>query len=153
MAQNVRALMAHARDHLGRPVRPARRAGERGMTLLEIMIVIAILGLLASVIVVAVMNQFENAKINTAKIQCAELKKTVHQYYALTSEYPNQSQGFKALTNPGGGIKPLLKEVPKDPWNKEYIYVESPRDGNEPFDVFSLGPDGQRGTDDDIRAK
>lgn len=130
------------------------RGRERGMTLLEIMIVIAILGLLASVIVVGVMGQFENAKINSAKLQASKIKQALQMYQANNGAYPSQGEGLKVLTTAQGGMKASMKpDDIKDPWGNEFIYVESPRDGNEPFEVFSIGPDGQRGTDDDVKAK
>lgn len=127
---------------------------ERGMTLLEIMIVIAILGLLASVIVVGVMGQFDNAKINTAKIQAGKIKQALQMYQANNGAYPSQGEGLKVLTTSANGMKAVMKpDDIKDPWGNEFLYVESPREGGEAFEVFSVGPDGQRGTDDDVKSK
>lgn len=128
----------------------ALRQGQRGMTLLEIMIVIAILGMLASVIVVAVMNQFENAKINTTRLKLGQIKQAVQQYYANVGEYPTQSQGLRALLNPPGGYKPMLENEPKDEWGNAILYFNPPRRGGGPFELVSKGIDGQEGTDDDI---
>ncbi|MCA9546094.1 MAG: type II secretion system major pseudopilin GspG [Myxococcales bacterium] len=138
-----------ARRHLAAQA----RRGQRGMTLLEIMIVIAILGLLASVIVVAVMNQFDNAKVNTTRIQVKSIEQALHQYNVQVGEYPNQGEGLRALTTPPDGLKPFLKDVPKDAWGNEYMYFTPARKGAGPFEVVSKGPDGQEGTDDDIRSK
>jgi len=132
-----------------------RLARQRGMTLLEIMIVIAILGLLASVIVVAVMNQFDNAKIGTAKLKLSELEKALQLYSVQVGEYPSQSEGLRSLLSPPDGSKPFLKEknVPKDPWGAEYLYFNPARNGGaNPYEVVSKGPDGQEGTEDDIKA-
>lgn len=133
----------HTRIALGR---------QKGMTLLEIMIVIAILGLLASVIVVAVMNQFDRAKVSATKLKIKSVEGALHQYNVQEGEYPSN---LKALLNPPGGGPPYLKEkgVPKDPWGSELLYFKPPRKGNGPFEVVSKGPDGQEGTDDDLRAK
>jgi general secretion pathway protein G len=133
--------------------REIARRRQAGMTLLEIMIVIAILGLLASVIVVAVMNQFENAKINTTKITVKNIEQALHTYKVQVGDYPNQGEGLKALMNPPDGLKPFLKEVPKDPWGNEFLYFSPPRKGKGPFEVVSKGVDGQEGTDDDLRSK
>ena len=129
------------------------RQGTRGMTLLEIMIVIAILGLLASVIVVAGMNQFDNAKINTTRLKLKSVEQALHQYNVNVGEYPSQGEGLRALLNPPDGLKPMLESIPKDDFGNEILYFNPARKGNKPFEVVSKGPDGQEGTDDDIRAK
>lgn len=131
--------------------RVARR-GQRGMTLLEIMIVIAILGLLASVIVVAVMNNFDRAKVNTAQLKLKSIEQALHQYNVAMGEYPTQQEGIGALLNPPSG-PPFLNEDPRDPWGNEYLYFSPARKGNGPFEVVSKGPDGQEGTEDDVRSK
>jgi general secretion pathway protein G len=129
------------------------RQGTRGMTLLEIMIVIAILGLLASVIVVAVMNQFDNAKINTTKLKLKSVQQALNQYNVMVGEFPSQGEGLRALTTPPDGLKPMLESIPKDDFGNEILYFNPARKGGKPFEVMSKGPDGQEGTDDDIRAK
>ena len=133
----------------------ALRSGQRGMTLLEIMIVIAILGMLASVIVVAVMNNLDRAKESTTKIQIKNIEQALQQYNVAYGNYPTQSEGLRALVNPPDGGKPFLKdkEVPKDAWNNEYLYFNPGRNNGGPFEVVSKGPDGSEGTEDDIRAK
>ncbi len=149
-AQLNRRLARHGLRH-GR--RPALRAGERGMTLLEIMIVIAILGLLASVIVVAVMNQFENAKIQASKITLKSVQQALHQYNVNVGEYPTQGEGLRALLNPPDGLRPMVESMPKDSWGNEILYFNPARTGTGPFEVVSKGKDGQEGTEDDLRAK
>ena len=124
------------------------------MTLLEIMIVIAILGLLASVIVVAVMNQFDNAKIKTSQLKLKNIESALNQYKVMVGEYPSQSEGLRALLNPPNGLKPFFKgkETPKDDFGNEVLYYNPPRSGGAgAFEVVSKGADGQEGTDDDIR--
>lgn len=134
--------------------RLASRQRPRGMTLLEIMIVIAILGLIATVVVVGVMNQFENAKIKTARLKIKELQKALDLYRVDQNEYPSQSQGLQALLNPPGGMNPYLtaKELPKDPWGQQFVYYYPARSGGAGYEILSKGPDGQEGTDDDIRS-
>ncbi|MBU0554297.1 type II secretion system major pseudopilin GspG [Myxococcota bacterium] len=134
--------------------RTLRRAASRGMTLLEIMIVIAILGMLASVIVVGVMNQFERAKINTTRLKVGSVESAIQQYNVSYGEFPSQGEGLRALLTPPDGGKPFLNEksVPKDAWNNELMYFSPARKGGKPFEVVSKGPDGQEGSEDDIRA-
>jgi general secretion pathway protein G len=147
-------MRAHLNRRLARHgLRRGLREGQRGMTLLEIMIVIAILGLLASVIVVAVMNQFDNAKIQTTKIKLKSLQQALHQYNVNVGDYPTQGEGLRALLNPPDGLKPMVESMPKDEWGNEILYFNPARKGSGPFEVVSKGPDGQEGTEDDIRAK
>jgi prepilin-type N-terminal cleavage/methylation domain-containing protein len=87
--------------------RRGRANAPKGMTLLEIMIVIAILGLIASVVVVAVMNNFERAKANTAKLKIGEIHKALDLFKIDNNDYPGQSEGLRALTAPPGGGPPL----------------------------------------------
>ncbi len=136
-------------------MRRLRAARERGMTLREIMSVIAILGLLASVIVVAVMNQLENAKVNTTKLKLKNIESALHQYKVQVEDYPSQSEGLRALLNPPGGLKPFLKGkgVPKDDFGNEVLYYRPARNGAGEFEVVSKGADGQEGTEDDLRPK
>lgn len=129
-----------------------KRQRQKGMTLLEIMIVVAILGLLASVIVVAVMNQFDNAKVNTTRLKLKSIENALRQY-SIDNGYPSQNEGLKVLLNPPGGEKPYLEEQPKDPWNNDILYFNPARKGGGAFEVLSKGPDGKEGTEDDIYAK
>tara|TARA_B100001093_G_scaffold472454_1_gene495596 strand:- start:60 stop:440 length:381 start_codon:yes stop_codon:yes gene_type:complete len=122
------------------------------MTLLEIMIVIAILGLLASVVVVAVMNQFENSKVQTTKLKMGTIKTALNQYKVNHGEYP-AGDGLKKLLNPPDGMKPYLKgkSAPKDDFGNPIIYKANSGSGSAPFELVSKGSDGQIGTEDDIK--
>lgn len=126
-----------------------REGRAKGMTLLEIMIVVAILGLLASVIVVAVMNQFENAKVKTTRLKLKSVENALRQY-SIDNGYPSQAEGLKVLVNPPGGEKPYLETEPKDAWNNDILYFNPARKGKAPFEVVSKGADGRDGTEDDI---
>ncbi len=143
--------MAAWRAKLSRKI----KAGERGMTLLEIMIVIAILGMLASVIVVAVMDRLTDAKVKTTQIKIKSVESALHQYKVMYSNYPTQAEGLRALMNPPNGGRPFLKDkdVPRDEFGNELLYFNPARKGGGQFEVMSKGADGQEGTDDDIRSK
>ena len=124
------------------------RQAQKGMTLLEIMIVVAILGLLATVVVTNLMGTFDNAKIGTTQSKIASVEQAVQMYYTQISEYPDS---LKDLMNPPGGFRPYVKSMPKDSWNNELFYKRS--SGDKPFVIFSAGPDGSKGTKDDVYAK
>ena len=141
-----RGLLTRLNLRAARGLSRRARQGERGMTLLEIMIVVAILGLLATVVVSNLMNKFNNAKVQTTKLKISEVKSTINQYYTVVGEYPNS---MNDLVNPPDGLSAFFDKVPQDAWGKELIYKSSPN--GDTFEVMSLGKDGQRGTKDDLK--
>jgi general secretion pathway protein G len=134
--------------------RRRRMASARGMTLLEIMIVIAILGLIASVVVVGVMNSFDRARINASKLKIGQILQALDMYRANEGDYPSQADGLRVVANPPNGGPSYFKDknVPKDEWGQEFLYFYPSRSGGGGPEVTSKGPDRNEGTDDDIRA-
>ena len=125
-----------------------KRRAPKGMSLLEIMVVITLIGLVAAAVSVAVMGQLEQGEIDTARNQSFEIGKSVELYKLQNGSYPTTAQGLQALTSPPRG-KPLMERIPKDPWGEEYIYVIPGQKNPSKFDVRSKGPDRQEGTEDD----
>lgn len=130
------------------------RNKEAGFTLVELMLVVVILGILAAVVLPNLSGMSEKAKINAAKAQISTLETALDNFELDTGSFPTTDQGLQALVaDPGieGWSRPYLrkKAVPKDPWNNEYIYKREGERGVN-FEVFSMGPDGQENTDDDI---
>jgi len=130
--------------------------GTKGMTLIEIMVVIAIIGLIATMAVINIMGRFEKAKMDTARTQVKALEQALEQYYLDNSSYPSSEEGLKGLVEAPSGAKRFqpggyIKKVPEDPWGQEYSYV-SPGGQGHPFEISSNGPDRQEGTDDDIKS-
>ena len=131
------------------------RAAARGFTLIEMLVVIAILAMLAGLVGPAVMGRFGDAKIKNARVQACEIEKTLDIFKLDVGRYPNNNEGLKALTaNPGsvaGWNGPYLKgEVPADSWGNPYQYSNA---GGK-MDVFSLGADnapGGEGENADVR--
>jgi len=129
------------------------RTGIRGFTLIELMIVIVILGLLATVVVPRVLNRPEQARRMKAKIDIRNIESTLASFKIDTGSFPTTSQGLEVLvTDPGiRGYHSdgYLDKVPKDPWGKRYIYV-SPGMNSKDYDLESYGKDGEDGgTEDD----
>jgi general secretion pathway protein G len=133
----------------------ARQGRQSGFTLLELMVVIVILGLLATLVSVNVMGRVEKAKKTTARTQIAMLHNAVNQYKLDTGKYPDSSVGLDALVVQPPGVENWnkdgylegVRQIPKDPWGNEYFYVYPGERGK--FDIYSLGPSGKEGGEGD----
>ncbi|HBU47921.1 MAG: type II secretion system major pseudopilin GspG [Myxococcota bacterium] len=126
-----------------------RQHRRRGMTLIEIMVVVAILGILATAITMGVMGQLDDAKVQTARLKANEIAKAMDLYKIRNNGYPSTGEGINALVNPGKG-QPLFDELPVDPWDNPYNYANPGTRNSRRFDVWSNGPDGESGTADDV---
>lgn len=121
-------------------------SNEKGMTLLEIMVVLVILGGLATVLIGQVMNRLGSANIRQAKIQIGEYVKNLDMYYTDCGVYPTTEEGLQALVEkpascPNWGPEPYIKRVNPDPWRNDFVYESN---GSE-FVLKSLGKDRREG--------
>lgn len=119
-----------------------------GFTLMELLVVLAILGLLISLVGPRVLNQLGGAKTKTAAIQIKDLEQALEMYKLDVGRFPSTEQGLTALVDKPAGIAgwngPYLKsDVPLDPWNREYQY-KYPGERGE-LDIFTYGQDGSPG--------
>lgn len=142
--------------NLSQQPRNARTAAA-GFTLLEIMIVVVIIGVLATLLIVNYGPQRDKGFEITARTQVkGNLAMTLELYFNDHSMYPTTEQGLQALfTKPTtepipANWKQLLTELPVDPWGHAYQYRYPGVHNQSKFDVFSMGPDGQPDTADDI---
>jgi len=96
-----------------------------------------------------VLNQFEDAKGERARMDIAAITQGLSAYYIKMGKYPTTGDGLSSLVNPPKG-SPLLSELPSDPWDNEYSYTYPGTRNANSFDIWSSGKDGQSGTDDDV---
>lgn len=117
-----------------------------GMTLIEIMVVVAIIGLIGTVAIININKQFQKAQVKTARTQIKAVQQAVEQYYLDNGTYPSTEQGLSVLAE-----EDYLTKVPKDPWKRDFSYSSPGTEGN-PYEISSGGPDRQEGTGDDINS-
>ncbi|MEO1170614.1 MAG: type II secretion system protein GspG [Myxococcota bacterium] len=123
---------------------------ESGLTLIEMMVVVAIMALVASLVGVSVWRLYREAQVRAAGIQVARLADGVESYRFIAGEYPSEAEGLDALMVSLHGQEPILDSVPRDPWSLDYDYTKPGKVRNHGFDISSFGPDKTEGTDDDI---
>jgi general secretion pathway protein G len=126
---------------------------QRGFTLIEMMIVVVILGLLATLIMPKILNRPEQARRVKAKADIRSIQQALALFKMDVGRFPTTSEGLQALVqNPGVqkyNADGYLEHVPTDPWGHNYIYV-SPGVHNKDYDLESYGKDGEDGgTGDD----
>lgn len=142
-----RILSSKRRRRATRP--PASRTAEAGFTLVELLVVLVILVLLASLVGPRVVGYLGTSRVKTAKVQIESLGSAIELYRIDNGRYPSTDEGLRALVQAPAGADgwkgPYLtkKDVPNDPWNRPYHYRSPGQHG--PFDIFSLGADNQVG--------
>ncbi len=119
------------------------RQREAGFTLVELMVVIVIIGLLATVVVINVMPAQDTARMRKAEADIATLEQGIEMYRLNRMNYPSAGDGLQALVSEG-----FVKRLPDDPWGNPYRYAVPGRDG-QPFDVYTYGADGREGGEGD----
>jgi general secretion pathway protein G len=115
---------------------------EDGFTLVELMVVLVIIGLLATVVVINVLPSQDRAMVQKAKADIALIDQGLEMYRVTNLTYPDASEGLQALVSRG-----VIKKLPNDPWGRPYRYAIPGQRG--PVDVYSLGADGVEGGDGD----
>ncbi len=129
-----------------------RRKKTAGFSLVELMVVVFIMGLLATLIIVNVAPVGERSRISKAKADVQSLVSALEQYNLELSTYPSPSDGLMALRQPPAGVdlaayRPggYIQRVQNDPWGNPYQYVVPGQRSGGRYDVFSFGADGQPG--------
>lgn len=132
----------------------SRRLG-RGFTLIELMVVIVIIGLLATVVTLNVLPSQDRAMVEKARADVALLEQALDNYRLENLAYPRTEDGLQALLKPPASLsRPeryrdggYIRRLPEDPWGNPYQYAFPGRSGR--FDVFSFGADGAPGGEGD----
>lgn len=136
-------------NHTPTPQNPILKS-ESGFTLVEMLIVIAIIGVIMTIIGTNVISRFDRAKVDSTKIQMKQLQTVLDQFRIDCGFYPTTDQGLEALISKPGGRECRnydpsgylnKKEVPKDSFGFEFEYTS---DGNN-YEIISRGSDGVEG--------
>jgi general secretion pathway protein G len=133
----------------------ARGRSPRGFTLLELMVVLLILALLATIAAPQVMKHLAKAKTETARIQVDALTASVNYFQLDTGRYPTEQEGLKALIErPANEAKwdgPYVQKKDSliDPWGRPYLYKQPGQ--HREVDIYTLGSDGKEGGDGEAR--
>jgi general secretion pathway protein G len=127
------------------------RRGQAGVTLIEMLVVVTIIGLFIALVGPSLFKNADRAKVTAARTQLDNFMTALGSYKLDTGTFPTTEQGLKALREKPADLDQwagpyLPKDVPKDPWDHEYVYKFPGDHGDEP-DITSLGADGQPGGD------
>lgn len=135
--------------------KPSLKRQQSGFTLLELMVVAAILSLLVALVAPNLLGRSDDAKVAVAKTQLRNIASALDLYRLDNGHYPSTAQGLQALvTRPSGYPEArnwkqggYLPSLPQDPWQSEYLYISPGSQGE--YDLLSLGSDGREGGEGD----
>lgn len=122
---------------------------QKGFSLIEIMVVVVILGILASIVVPKIINRPDEARVVKARQDVLAIQSALELYKLDNGIYPSTDQGLLALVEkPDSSPSPrnwkqYLRSLPKDPWGRDYLYLNPGEHGE--IDVFTYGAEGQPG--------
>jgi general secretion pathway protein G len=125
------------------------RTPQRGMTLIEILVVLVLIGIVLGIVGGNFIGRGEKAKADAAKIEIGQIGQALDLYKLEIGRYPSSSEGLQALVAAPAGASnwngPYWKkaQIPKDPWGNEYRYTSPGQKGD--YDIVSLGADGKEG--------
>ena len=126
-----------------------KRRGDAGVTLIEMLVVVSIIALFAALVAPSMFQQGDKARVVAARVQINNFEQALTQYKLSTGMFPTTEQGLEALRTKPANLNQwegpyLKKEIPKDPWGRDYLYKYPGDHGEEP-DIISYGLDGQPG--------
>jgi general secretion pathway protein G len=122
-----------------------------GFTLVEMLLVITIIGILAALVIPKMVGRSEQARQAAAHADISSIKTALDAFEVDNGFYPKSLQDLiQQPSNAKNWHGPYLDNLPVDPWGYPYIYTYPGRHNPNGFDLYSVGPDGKAGTDDDI---
>ena len=126
-----------------------KRRGQAGVTLIEMLVVVTIIGLFAALVVPRMLKRSDIARVTAARAQINAFMTALGTYKLDTGTFPTTEEGLQALRDKPTDVNQwagpyLPQEIPNDPWGHPYIYKYPGEHGDEP-DVISYGQDGQPG--------
>lgn len=139
-----------------------RSLRRKGFTLIEVLLVIAILGVLAAFVMPQFMGAADKAKVDAAQIQVSKsgpIANALNMFRLHVQRYPTSDEGLRALSSRPDGLDeseewsgPYIEDANTltDPWRKNEYQYRSPGEYNEDYDLWSMGPDKEDGTEDDV---
>ncbi len=131
--------------------KPIQHAAARGMTLIEIMVVLVILGMIAAAVAVNVVGQQQKAELKQARTDVQHIADAgVDAFRVMKGHYPSTEEGISVLIKEGFLKSNQPDGTLKDPWGHDYVYLYPGQKHTDGFDVRSNGPDGKAGTEDDV---
>ena len=121
-----------------------KRSGRTAFTLIELMVVVVIIGVMATVVTLSVTDYLVTAKQNVAKSEIATIKNALTLFFMQNDRYPSNDEGLAILKKPTAqNPHGVLSNDLNDPWGREYIYIYPGTHG--PYDILTYGADGQEG--------
>ena len=142
------------RARIQNPESGIQNRAARGFTLIELLLVLVILGILAAIVVPKFAGRTEQARMTAAQTQISSFSTALDAFEVDTGSYPKGKDGLidlvQAPRDSQGWKGPYMKEIPLDPWGRPFIYVCPGRNNPNSYDLYSVGPDGQEGNDDDV---
>ena len=136
--------------------RNTRKSLRRAFTLIELLLVLVIITLLAAVVVPKLVGRTEDAKIKTAAGSISGLKTALNAFEVDNGRFPTTEEGLRALVTAPANLpswkRPYVDEqsIAEDPWHNPFQYRSPGTHNPDSFDLYSMGPDGREGGNDDI---
>ena len=147
----VRMNSSRRQPGIAGPDSCSRHSSTRGMTLIEILVVLVLIGIVMGIVGGNFIQRGEKAKRDAAKIEIGQIGQTLDLFKLEVGRYPTSQEGLQALITPPAGVSnwngPYWKRatVPKDPWGNDYVYTFPGQHGA--YDILSYGADGKEGGD------
>lgn len=129
------------------------RRGAAGFTLIELLLVLVILAILASVVVVKFTGRQEQAQTTKVKVDIKSIETALESFKLDAQRLPTSEEGLQSLIDAPAGLTDMhapYLSLPPDPWKHPYMYKNPGTHNSRGYDIYSIGPDGQDGTADDI---